>query len=129
MRTSWKVGSMLLLAAAGLMLLGAPGRVEARPQYQKQFNEKYSGLKEESAKQKCNVCHYGTGENAKKNRNNYGKDLAEALGGKNVKDADKIKKALEEVESKESAEKEKSYKDLIDAGQLPSSGWKQPDSN
>ena len=129
MRTNWKIGSMLLLAVAGLMLVGAPGQVEARPQYQKQFTEKYSGLKDAAAKEKCNVCHYGTGDNAKKNRNNYGKDLSEALGEKNVKGVDAIKKALEGVESKESATEGKKYKDLIDAGQLPASGWKQPDSN
>lgn len=107
------------LCCASLVLLGAPDRSDARPQYLKQFNEAYPGLKKLTRKEKCNVCHVGGGAGAKANRNNYGKDLAKALGAKNVKNAAAISEALEGIEDKQSAAVGKTYKDLIDAGELP----------
>ena len=43
---------------------------------------------------KCNVCHMGS---SKKERNAYGKALAERLDKEDKKNVEKIKKALEEV--------------------------------
>ena len=66
----------------------------ARTQYQKVFKEMYPG-KEEIAK--CALCHIGE---TKKVLSDYGKALDEALGAKNVKDADAIKAALKKIEDK-----------------------------
>lgn len=69
---------------------------DARPKYKKCYEEVF---KEEIADSKgskltCNLCHEG---DSKKNRNSYGKKLADELGETNVKDEDKIKEALKKI--------------------------------
>jgi hypothetical protein len=68
---------------------------------------------------KCNVCHAGT---SKKERNAYGEALDKLLDKGDKKDAEKIRKALEEVAALPSdAEKKDSptFGALIKEGKLP----------
>jgi cytochrome c2 len=71
-------------------------------------------------KAKCAICHEGK---SKKNRNNYGKALAELLSRKtDVDNKEKIQGALKKVESKRSDpknDKSPTFGDLIKAGKLP----------
>ena len=82
-------GAILGLFVAAVLLAPSAGTVEARPPYKKVFEKKYPKVK----KVDCAVCHEGED---KKNRNDYGKAVAEALNGATkVSDTKKIEKALE----------------------------------
>ncbi len=65
----------------------------ATPVFKKQFEEQYPALKGVAEEQKCNVCHYGK---SKKNKNDYGKALAELLKKDNYKD-ERVKAEPEKV--------------------------------
>ncbi len=84
----------------------------ARPDYMKGFIETYEKF---PAGKKCLLCH---GKN-KKNRNNYGQAFEKVLGGKNVKNGAFIKNALKGIEPEPSAIPDKSFGDLIEAGEPP----------
>jgi|GEM_PF-763034 len=79
---------------ASLVLFTAASVAQARVQYYKAFLQVFPDLKPVTDKLKCNVCHMGL---TKKMRNPYGKRLEQALGGTNVKDLDRIRKALLKV--------------------------------
>lgn len=68
---------------------------QARPLYMKVFKEVHPNRNDDVTK--CAICHVGTN---KKNRNEYGRAVGEALGGKNVKDVETIKAALKKAEDK-----------------------------
>jgi hypothetical protein len=105
------------LALAGLVLASAARTAEARPDYlNKGFIPTYEKVKAEAEKVKCNVCHYG---DSKKNRNDYGKAVGEALGAANIKDVDKVKEALKKAEKGKSSVEGKTFGDLINDGKLP----------
>ena len=104
-------------AVASLMFLSAPKQADARPQYLKAFIGKYDKVASEAGDLKCGVCHGEKGKN-KKVLSDYGKALGEALGKKNVKDADDIEKALETAGAKDSGGG-KTYSDLLSSGKLP----------
>ena len=108
-----KFVSFLALAAFASCLF-AP-QAQARPQYNKALGESYKENKLIGEK-KCGVCH-GKGGMDKKVVSDYGKALVEALGGKNIKDVEKlaegIKKAGEEKEG------DKTYDEIFKAGELP----------
>ncbi len=102
---------------AGLALLAAADIAQARPEYNKGFWEKYDkeiGAQKDVAK--CNACHFGT---EKKNRNDYGKAVGTALGEPKIKDAEKIKAALDKAAKEKSATEGKTFGDLIKEGKLP----------
>lgn len=102
---------------AGAMLWSLPQVAQARPDYNKTFWEVYKkelGTQAEAVK--CGVCHYGT---EKKNRNDYGKAVGEAIGAKNEKDAAKIKAGLEKAAKEKSATEGKTFGDLIKDGKVP----------
>jgi hypothetical protein len=71
-------------------------------------------------KAKCSICHVGK---VKKNRNRYGKALAELLSRKtDTEDKEKIQAALKKVEPKHcdpKDEKSPTFGELIHAGRLP----------
>ncbi|HWL07486.1 MAG TPA: hypothetical protein VNQ76_03710 [Planctomicrobium sp.] len=117
-----KLGSVLSLCAiASLMCLFAPHQAEARPPYMKGFNEKYGEvetIKARAEELKCGVCH-GEGGKNKKVVSDYGKALGQALGGKNVKEAEKIAKAYETIEAKKDNGSDKTYGEELKAGKLP----------
>src|SRR3954471_1612447 len=81
-------GAVLGLLVVAVLLAPSASRVDARPNYKKVFEKKYSKVK----KVDCAICHEGED---KKNRNEYGKAVAEALDATKVSDTKKIEKALE----------------------------------
>lgn len=116
MRNLPKAGMFLM--ALGIFTIGAmifveTETVEARPQYLKEFKEKYSN---EIKKANCTVCHPGKD---KKERNSYGKALTDSLGTKNVKDKDKIVEALVKTEEEKNEATGKTYGEMIKAGTNP----------
>ncbi len=107
------------------------GSAQARPPYAKEFGAKYvegnkdTKFTEAVAAAKCNVCHDAKSK-SKKDRNEYGKALSEHLSEADFKklkdDAEALKKKIIEALEKTEADKnaaEKTYGDLIKAGQLP----------
>lgn len=102
---------------AGCAMLSMTDVAMARPDYNKYFWEMYDkeiGTQKDTAK--CNACHFGS---EKKNRNDYGKAVGTAIGGKNEKDAAKIKAGLEKAAKEKSATDGKTFGDLIKDGKLP----------
>ena len=108
-----KLVATVAISALGLCFANS---VQARPQYFENFKGAYPDIKE-AADLKCGVCHGEKGAK-KKIVSDYAKELGTALGAKDVKDADAIKKALKAVEAKE-AEKGKTYGDILKGGKLP----------
>jgi hypothetical protein len=101
---------------AGVALLSSSA-AQARPQYNKAFwalYDKEIGKQMEATK--CNACHFGT---EKKNKNDYGKAVGEAIGAKNEKDEAKIKAGLEKAAKEKSATEGKTFGELITDGKLP----------
>jgi hypothetical protein len=116
MRISGLIGGVLI---AGFAVLCSSQVAQARPEYNKHFWEMYKkeiGAQADAVK--CNACHFG---DVKKNRNDYGKAMHKALGEdqKQVKDADKIKAALEKTAKEKSGTDGKTFGDLIKDGKLP----------
>lgn len=114
---------------ASLVLALGPQVSFGRAQYKKEFTKKYikaapatpdeQALAASAKKANCNVCHQGKD---RKNRNAYGEAMAKALGGKNVKPADKIGRSLEDIDKMPSAAgdaKSPSFGDLLRQGKLP----------
>ena len=91
----------LAISFSGLVVLGFafPGAAKGRTQYYNEFAEMYADRKAAFEAMKCGVCHGEKGAN-KKTRTEYGEAVDKALGGKNVKDKERIRKALKEAESK-----------------------------
>jgi hypothetical protein len=107
--------SVLGLAAVGALLLASANQADARPQYFKAFTGKYSSVKSQATKVKCNVCHFGK---KKTNRNDWGKAVMKHVGKKNQKDPKAIDAALEKAEKEKNA-KGVTFGSLIKAGKLP----------
>ena len=86
MLKTWKVptGFVLGLTLVAFALMSGSKTVEARPNYFSEFKKTYKDLAKKPAakKAKCNICHFGKGKGAKKNRNDYGKALLKHLGKK-----------------------------------------------
>jgi mono/diheme cytochrome c family protein len=99
------------LLVAAVFLAPASRPAEARPNYKKAFEKKYSKVKGVD----CAVCHEGED---KKTRNEYGKAFGAALDGKNVKDAKKIEKALDKTAKEKDADG-KPYGDKLKKGEKP----------
>src|SRR5262249_24129401 len=104
-------------------LLGASHSAQARPNYNKTFWEEYDkelGKFKETTS--CKACHYGS---EKKNRNDYGKAVGEALVSKDVggkkqeTDLDKVKAALDKAAKEKSSTEGKTFGDLFKEGKLP----------
>jgi hypothetical protein len=118
-----------ILVAAALLWLATPSARAIKP-FSDQFKAKYvkekpandkeKALAEAVAKVKCLVCHEGK---SKKNRNPYGRQLAELLDKKTDKEnVEKIRKALDKVaKTKVDAKKKDSptFGDRIAQGKLP----------
>lgn len=113
---NWMTWAASGLALTGFAMGALSQEAQARPPYQKEFMGQYEKVKPEAEKVKCLICHYG---DSKKNRNDYGKAFGEALGGPNVKDAEKIVAALKKAEEGKSATEGKTFGDLLNEGKLP----------
>ena len=116
-----KIWSWVACVVAVACALANTSDVQARPGYLKGFNAEYPALKAPAEEAKCGICHFGK---EKKDRNDFGKALREALGGDKVPkagiaDADAIKAALKKVEAGKSSTEGKTFGDLIKDGKLP----------
>jgi len=83
--------SVCLLALASIL---NPLPAEARPGYMKVFKELYL-VRFPRVKATCAICHPAR---SKEQRNRYGKALEEALGEKNVKDRERVRKVMKSIE-------------------------------
>lgn len=90
-RTRWTHGTIAFMT--GLFILG-PQHADARPKYLTVFKEYYPDRSETAT---CAICHP---KKDKTERTEYGIAVGEALGKKNVKDDELIKKALKKAEGK-----------------------------
>lgn len=108
-------------AILGLAIFSMATTAEARPNYFAAFKKAHPKAKAAAAK-KCGVCHP---EKSKKVKNDYGKAFGTELGAKKVKDAKKIKEALEKAAKKDSGTKGKTFGDLLDDDKLPGSKRKE----
>lgn len=109
------------LALIGGLLLVGLNQAQARPKYRSVFKTAYPKVASNN-KVTCAACHVVKGKKVnKKKRNNYGMALQKALGKKNVKKTDVIKKALKKAESAKSGVPGKTFGDLLGAGKLPAS--------
>ena len=88
----------------------------ARPKYFEKLKEAYPA-NAAAAAAKCALCHGAAGAK-KKVLSEYGQELGAALGQKNVKDDDAVKKALETAGEKES-KKGTTYDSILKDGKLP----------
>jgi len=109
-----KSGAVVLgLFVVAVLLAPSAGVVEARPQYKKAFEKKYPKVK----KADCAICHPNMDD--KKERNEYGKAVAEALGGATkVTEPKKIEKALDAA-AKEKDKDGKAFGDKLKKGERP----------
>ena len=109
-----KRSSAIVLAAGAMLAAGLLGpqspSAEARPPYLEAFGDQYEHLAEKTSNVKCGVCHSGT---SKKDRNDYGKALADALGTKNQKDMSLVKEAFAKVEKQSSNVEGQTWGDVL----------------
>jgi len=121
-----KKASLFLIGCALLVGLST-STARAFPEFFAEFKAKYvkekpetdaeKALAEKVEKVKCNVCHMGK---EKKPRNNYGKHLEKHINKGDKKNKEKIQKGLDTVyEEKVSEDEDKTFGDLIKAGDLP----------
>ena len=98
-----KRASRFLLATALIAVsavIGVTDSLQARPQYRTAYRQVYP---EDSrgGTLKCTLCHLPKDDDGSrpdpKRRTSYGQKLEEALGDKNVKDADRIREVLREI--------------------------------
>lgn len=119
-----RIQQVVVIASLACVLFQAVQQTaEARPNYNKEFWAKYDKeigkLKDTT---RCGACHFGSD---KKNRNDYGKAMGEALvskdvgGKKDETDLDKIKAALDKAAKEKSGTEGKTFGDLIKDGKLP----------
>jgi hypothetical protein len=110
--------SVVIAIAVGLAWSWCGERAEARKQYNDVFWMHYAEQLAAHRAVKCVACHEGP---TKKVRNDYGKAFLEHLKGRDVKDPDAIKAALDKAAKEPSALQGKTFGDLIKEGKLPAS--------
>jgi CxxC motif-containing protein (DUF1111 family) len=121
------VALMLIVGAIAMLAISS---AYARPQFNAEFKAKYikpDGTEKEKMlaeaynKVKCNTCHGKNemGKDDKKVRNAYGQALNKLLTKEDVKNKDKIQKALTEVEEKKAKEDGPTFGELLNDGKLP----------
>ena len=109
----------IAMTIAGLMLASMmTSGVQATPEVKKAFDATYPKVGE-AKKTTCAVCHPSK---SKKERNNYGVALIKAGITKKQKwadDEEAMTKALKEAAKGKSATADKTFQDLLDAGEWP----------
>jgi len=125
------------LALVAMMSVVLVQKAEARPTYNTVFKNTYKEPAQKALikKAKCNICHYSTQKSkSKKNRNDFGKAMAKALGkdeaGKPIiklkkKDTKKIEAALAKAVKEKSSVEGKTFGDLIKEGIAPGKAPKE----
>ena len=84
------------------------------------FKKVYPKLaKSKDVKVNCTLCHNSTENRKKKQRNNYGVAMKEALARNKESNKKKIADVLKKIEAKKSHVEGESYLDLINGGKLP----------
>ena len=92
--------SLCLAGSLALVLVLASARqCDARLLYKKGFETLYKE-KLKDGRITCAVCHPSGEEKTKRDLNRYGQALANELGEKDVKDMDKILRALKAIEKR-----------------------------
>lgn len=122
MKLSMNAVVAMALVAGGSAIAPVPAR--AHKEFLEEFKKVYvpdenAPLAKAVESAKCVVCH---GEKSKKERNAYGVALDELLSKEDKKDADKIRKALAEVEGRPSDPENKespTFGALLKDGKLP----------
>jgi hypothetical protein len=115
-RISMVVLAFVAMAATGLM---RPEAAQARMQYFNAFKETYNKLDATKVDEmKCGICHGGEKGANKKKLSKYAQEIGKGLGGKNVKDMDKIKEAFKAAEKGDAGDG-KTYGDLLKEGKFP----------
>ncbi|WP_145230881.1 hypothetical protein [Gimesia algae] len=112
-----KTALLFGLAVAGLSMICAENKVEARPNFKNIWAETYPDSKMLVAK-KCGVCHPGK---TKKEKNDYAAAVFKGLGKRKQTDKDVIVKALKAAEKMPSSVEGKTYGDFIKADEIPPS--------
>lgn len=120
---------LLALFAVGLFARPSLGVSPLRKQFLETYKE--SKIIKAAEEAKCTVCHYGK---TKKNRNDYGKTIAQfftkadydKLKSDKAKLAEAMLAALKKAEAKESVSKE-TFGARIKAGRLPGTAPEQPE--
>ena len=105
------------LAVAAVVSCLFASQAQARPQYGGGIKKAYPDNAKVNVEKNCGVCHGGVNGADKKKVSDYGKALAEALGGKNVKGDDKVADGI--TKAGEKKEGEKTYDEILKAGELP----------
>lgn len=115
----------MMVVVTGLVLGTWTNAVFATAPIKKGFEDHYPALKSVVEEQKCNLCHFGK---SKKNRNDYGRALAQLLKKENFKEdrvkaePEKVKAEFAEAFKKVEAEKSKSgetFGERLKAGKAP----------
>ena len=115
-RFSMFVLAVAVIATSGLL---TPEQVQARQPYFNAFKETYKKLDESKVDElKCGICHGGEKGANKKKLSKYAQEIGKGLGGKNVKDMDKIKEALKAAEKGDAGDG-KTFGDLMNEGKFP----------
>ena len=127
----------ILIAITFTTLFTATTEVEAVPAFAKAFKarvidkSKNADFVAAATAAKCNVCHFATPESkSKKQKNDFGKELAKHLSKKNYtstrirEEAAAVNKEFDAAFAKVMAAKNpsgKTYQSRVDAGKLPGS--------
>ena len=114
MRAKIRLTLLGLAVAAFAVAALVPQAAIARPDYKDGFEKLY---KDKVGKVDCNICHDKKNPKNKKMRNEYGKVVGKALGGK-TDDADKIEAALKKA-AEEKSKSGKTYGEIIESGKRP----------
>jgi len=127
----------LLLTITFSALFATTSEVQAIPAFAKAFKERVTDKSKNAdfvaaaTAAKCNICHFATPESkSKKQKNDFGKEIAKHLSKKNYtstrirEEAAAVKSEFDAAFAKVMAAKNpsgKTYQSRIDAGQLPGS--------
>jgi len=127
----------LLLTITFSALFATTSEVQAIPAFAKAFKERVTDKSKNAdfvaaaTAAKCNICHFATPESkSKKQKNDFGKEIAKHLSKKNYtstrirEKAAAVKSEFDAAFAKVMAAKNpsgKTYQSRVDAGQLPGS--------
>jgi hypothetical protein len=127
-----EIGVLGVFAAMVALAGGSVGQAYARSEFKQEFENKYvketpttdaeKSLKEAYEAASCGVCHTGPQGKNKKDRNSYGKALAQLLTKADKQNVAKIKTALDTVAAQKSDladPNSPTFGELISSGKLP----------
>ncbi|MCP4787856.1 MAG: hypothetical protein GY903_02240 [Fuerstiella sp.] len=120
MRSVKNLGRFVTAGACLFAIVALTGdSASARPKYNSVMSKLYPELTKKHGKKdklSCAVCHPSK---SKKKKNNYGVAMGKNVGKKNQSDLEIIKESIVKAEKEKSATEDKTFGDLIKAGELP----------